>query len=79
MSRCSSAAKPMGETSVGPWKPDLIWYGSAWAMTFENGLLHPSDTPGLGVTFHPEVAEKFPYEQAYLPYNRLADGTVHNW
>ena len=48
-------------------------------MTFENGMLHPSDTPGLGVTFHPEVAEKFPYEQAYLPYNRLADGTVHNW
>ncbi|MFD8880830.1 enolase C-terminal domain-like protein [Corynebacterium xerosis] len=48
-------------------------------MTFENGMLHPSDTPGLGVTLHPEVAEKFPYEQAYLPYNRLADGTVHNW
>lgn len=48
-------------------------------MTFENGMLHPSDTPGLGVTFHPEEAEKFPYEQAYLPYNRLADGTVHNW
>lgn len=48
-------------------------------MTFENGMLHPSDTPGLGVTFHPEIAEKFPYEQAYLPYNRLADGTVHNW
>lgn len=29
--------------------------------------------------FHPEIAEKFPYEQAYLPYNWLADGTVHNW
>src|SRR5699024_1713006 len=34
MSRCSSTAKPIGETSVGPWKPDLIWYGSACAITF---------------------------------------------
>ncbi|MHA6556767.1 enolase C-terminal domain-like protein, partial [Corynebacterium pyruviciproducens] len=49
------------------------------SMTFENGFLHPGDKPGLGVEFHPEIAEKFPYEQAYLPYNRLADGTVHNW
>jgi len=41
------------------------------SMTFENGFLHPGDKPGLGV--------EFPYEQAYLPYNRLAHGTVHNW
>lgn len=49
------------------------------SMTFEDGYLHPSDKPGLGVEFHADVAEKFPYEQAYLPYNRLHDGTVHNW
>ena len=26
-----------------------------------------------------DEAGKYPYEQAYLPYNRLADGTVHDW
>ena len=24
-------------------------------------------------------AAKYPYKQAYLPYNRLPDGTVHDW
>ena len=28
-SRCSAAANPTGEMSVGPWKPDLIWYCAA--------------------------------------------------
>jgi mannonate dehydratase len=46
---------------------------------FEDGLLHPSDTPGLGVELDTEAAEAFPYESAYLPVNRLRDGTVHDW
>ncbi|GAB2916297.1 D-mannonate dehydratase ManD [Streptomyces mayteni] len=46
---------------------------------FENGLLHPSDTPGLGVTLDDAAAASFPYQQAYLPVNRLTDGTVHDW
>lgn len=48
-------------------------------LTFENGYLHPGDAPGLGVDFDETAAGRFPYDQAYLPYNRLADGTVHNW
>jgi mannonate dehydratase len=47
--------------------------------TFEDGLLHPSDTPGLGVSLDDEAAAGFPYEAAYLPVNRLTDGTVHDW
>ena len=27
--RCSAAAMPTGEMSVGPWMPDLIWYCAA--------------------------------------------------
>ncbi|MBX9361285.1 D-mannonate dehydratase ManD [Streptomyces massasporeus] len=46
---------------------------------FEDGLLHPSDTPGLGVDLDTEAAAHFPYQQAYLPVNRLSDGTVHDW
>lgn len=49
------------------------------SLSFVDGYLHPGDTPGLGVEFDTEAAVRFPYKQAYLPYNRLADGTVHNW
>jgi mannonate dehydratase len=48
-------------------------------MTFVDGYLHPGDRPGLGVDLDVDEAGKFPYETAYLPYNRLADGTVHDW
>jgi mannonate dehydratase len=46
---------------------------------FTDGLLHPSERPGLGVDFDEEIAAGFPYEPAYLPVNRLTDGTVHDW
>jgi len=48
-------------------------------FTWNDGLLHPGDEPGLGVTLDVDEAGKYPYEQAYLPFNRLADGTVHDW
>ncbi|NEA42163.1 D-mannonate dehydratase ManD [Streptomyces sp. SID11385] len=46
---------------------------------FTDGLLHPGEEPGLGVTLDDEAAARFPYAPAYLPVNRLADGTVHDW
>ncbi|NDL56021.1 D-mannonate dehydratase ManD [Phytoactinopolyspora mesophila] len=46
---------------------------------FSDGLLHPGDAPGLGVDYDEALAEKHPYEPAYLPVNRLRDGTVHDW
>jgi mannonate dehydratase len=49
------------------------------SYTWQNGLLHPGDKPGLGVELNLDEAGKYPYEQAYLPYNRLADGTMHDW
>lgn len=49
------------------------------SFTFEDGLLHPSDTHGLGVELDDEAAARFPYVPAYLPVNRLTDGTVHDW
>ncbi|HVS30053.1 MAG TPA: D-mannonate dehydratase ManD [Thermoanaerobaculia bacterium] len=47
--------------------------------TFDAGLMHPGDGPGLGVDIDEELAAKYPYERAYLPVNRLTDGTVHSW
>ena len=49
------------------------------SFTFEEGMLHPGDEPGIGVDLDLDEAARHPYEQAYLPYNRLADGTVHDW
>src|SRR5690606_3709767 len=49
------------------------------AYTFTDGLLHPGDAPGLGIDFDRAAAESHPYVQAYLPVNRLLDGTMHDW
>lgn len=49
------------------------------SYTFVDGMLHPGEKPGLGVELDVDEAGKYPYETAYLPYNRLADGTVHDW
>ena len=49
------------------------------SYTWTDGYLHPGDKPGLGVELDVDEAGKYPYEQAYLPYNRLLDGTVHDW
>jgi mannonate dehydratase len=48
-------------------------------MTFEDGYLHPGDSPGLGVELDEQAAASFAYSPAYLPVSRLRDGTVHDW
>lgn len=47
--------------------------------TLSNGALHPGEAPGLGVEIDEEKAAQFPYRRAYLPVNRLEDGTMFNW
>jgi mannonate dehydratase len=49
------------------------------AFTFASGYLHPGDVPGLGVELDESAAASYPYQQAYLPYARLQDGTMHDW
>ncbi len=49
------------------------------SFTFNDGLLHPGEKPGLGVELNIDEAGKYPYQTAYLPFNRLSDGTVHDW
>ncbi len=46
---------------------------------FEDGYLYVTDKPGLGVDFNEALAAKYPYQRAYLPVNRLTDGTLTNW
>ena len=49
------------------------------SYSFENGLMHPGDAPGLGVDIDESLAARYPYERAYLPVNRKVDGPMHNW
>ncbi|GAA1979866.1 D-mannonate dehydratase ManD [Microbacterium pumilum] len=49
------------------------------SYTFDRGFLHPGDAPGLGVELDEAAASGFEYTKAYLPVNRLQDGTVHDW
>jgi mannonate dehydratase len=49
------------------------------AYDFQDGFMHPGNAPGLGVEIDEELAARFPYERAYLPVNRLLDGTMHSW
>jgi mannonate dehydratase len=49
------------------------------AYAFKDGYLHPGDQPGLGVEIDEPLAAKYPYKRAYLPINRLEDGTMYNW
>ena len=46
---------------------------------FDNGYLYVTDKPGLGVDFNEALAANYPYQRAYLPVNRLTDGTLTNW
>lgn len=46
---------------------------------FEDGYLLAGETPGHGVDINESLAAKYPYKRAYLPVNRLQDGTMWHW
>jgi mannonate dehydratase len=49
------------------------------SYSFENGMLNAAEEPGLGISYDDEAAAAHPYEGAYLPVNRLLDGSMHDW
>ena len=49
------------------------------AYRFADGVLHPGDAAGLGVDIDESLASKYPYKPAYLPVNRLEDGSMFDW
>jgi len=46
---------------------------------FDAGFMYPGEAAGLGVDIDEAAAAKFPYRRAYLPVNRLEDGSMFNW
>jgi mannonate dehydratase len=49
------------------------------AYSYRDGVLHPGEGPGLGVEIDEKLAAKYPYKRAFLPVNRLEDGSMTNW
>ena len=49
------------------------------AYRFEDGRFHPGEAAGLGVDIDEELAAQSPYKRAFLPVNRLEDGSMTNW
>jgi mannonate dehydratase len=49
------------------------------AYSFDRGMMHPGDKPGLGVDIDEVLAADYDYKRAFLPVNRLEDGTMFNW
>ena len=49
------------------------------AYRFTDGTMHPGDAPGLGVSLDEDLAANYQYKRAYLPVNRLEDGTLWSW
>jgi mannonate dehydratase len=49
------------------------------AYSFADGAMHPGEKPGLGVDIDEVLAAQYEYKRAFLPVNRLEDGTMYNW
>ena len=49
------------------------------AYSFADGIMHPGEAPGLGVDIDEALAATHDYKRAYLPVNRLEDGTLWHW
>jgi mannonate dehydratase len=49
------------------------------AYGLQDGLMHPGESPGLGVDIDETLASQYPYRMASLPVNRLEDGSMHSW
>jgi mannonate dehydratase len=47
------------------------------ACRVENGYALPNEQPGLGMEINEDAAAKYPYQLAFMPHVRRADGTVH--
>ena len=49
------------------------------AYTYADGYLLPGEAIGHGVDIDEKLAARYPYKRAYLPVNRLTDGSIWDW
>jgi mannonate dehydratase len=59
--------------------PEIVHEVFPGAPEYRDGRLWPSEKPGIGCDIDEAAAARFPYQRAYLPVCRRADGSVHDW
>ena len=59
--------------------PEIVQEVLSGAPEYRDGYLWPNESPGLGCDIDEEKAAQYPYQRAYLPTCRRADGSVHDW
>lgn len=57
--------------------PEPAYEVTPGACEMREGHLYPNESPGLGIDIDEEKAAKYPYQRAFMPLLRRADGTVH--
>jgi mannonate dehydratase len=57
--------------------PEQAYEVVSGVCEMRNGYLYPNERPGLGMDVNETEAAKYPYQQAYMPLVRRADGTCH--
>lgn len=57
--------------------PDPVYEVVSGICRMERGFLYPNEAPGLGVDVDTERAAQYPYQRAYMPLARRADGSMH--
>jgi mannonate dehydratase len=43
----------------------------------KDGFVYPNERPGLGLDIDEKKAAKHPYQRAFMPLVRRADGSMH--
>ncbi|OLQ93477.1 bifunctional D-altronate/D-mannonate dehydratase [Vibrio panuliri] len=81
----------MAHLHINTWAPnfgiqEFVGFGTdeinevfKYELNIKNGMLLPSEAPGLGVDIDEEAMTKYEYKRSYLPVSRLEDGTLWNW
>jgi len=57
--------------------PEPVYEVVEGICTLREGYLYPTEKPGLGVDVDEDRAARFPYQRAFMPLVRRADGTMH--
>ena len=49
------------------------------AHSFEKGLVHSGDRPGIGIKISKPLAATYPCKRVFLPTNRPEGGALFSW
>lgn len=49
------------------------------AHSFEKGLVHSGNRPGIGIEINEPLAATYPCKRSFLPTNRPEDGALVSW